>query len=89
MGIPLTINPEVVLPLLFSSGVDGDTSVPASVGNQSAAEGQHPAAGQHLGHSDSDRLVHRKHFPTASNRSNQFLCILRKEIKKKSQGSGV
>lgn len=50
MGLSLTVNPEVVLPLLFSSGVDGDTSVPAGVADQSAAERQHPAAGQHLGH---------------------------------------
>lgn len=64
-GTSLTVNPEVVLPLLFSSGIDGDTSVPAGIADQSAAEGQHPAARQHLPHKYSKGMF-------------KFSCILLK-----------
>lgn len=57
MGISLTVNPEVVLPLLFTSGIDGHTSVPAGVADQSAAEGQHSAARQNLGHKHSKGML--------------------------------
>lgn len=67
IGISLTVNPEVVLPLLFSSGVDGDARVPAGVADQSAAEGQHSATRQHLGHPTQQGTVR-------GNTSTQPLC---------------
>lgn len=44
----LTIHPEVILSMLFSSGVDSHTGVPACITDQSTVERQHPATRQHL-----------------------------------------
>lgn len=44
----LTINPQVVLALLFSSGVDSHTGVPACITNQCTVQRQHSATRQHL-----------------------------------------